>query len=157
MSDVRPAVRRPGPVRAWFIDFPVHLFRAHLGWLFGGRLVVLVHRGRRSGEVRRTVLEVIRKDPSTGERLVLSGRGVRSDWFRNIDASPALELWVGRHRFRVEQRILEGDEQAVEFRRYVDMHPRLAVKVMGELGAPGDPEAAARLVRIIAFRPVGPV
>ena len=64
-------------------------------------------------------------------------------------------LWVGRQRLKVEQRILEGDQAVAEFRRYVDTHPRLAKRVMAELGAPDDFARAARLVRIIGFLPSG--
>jgi len=35
-----------------FVRAPIGLFRAGLGWLFGSRILMLEHRGRRSGSRR---------------------------------------------------------------------------------------------------------
>lgn len=40
----------------------------------------------------------------------MSGLGPEADWFRNIQAAPAVEVTIGRHRFRPAQRILDEDE-----------------------------------------------
>ena len=61
-----------GIVRVAF-RLPVYLYRANLGWLLGHRGLLLTHRGRKSGRVYQTVLEVIRYDPATCESVVLSG------------------------------------------------------------------------------------
>jgi F420H(2)-dependent quinone reductase len=56
------------------------------------------------------VLEVIRYDPATRESVVPSGWGERSDWYRNIKASPALEVQTGGERYVPVQRFLAPDE-----------------------------------------------
>src|SRR5512147_2882437 len=70
---------------------PVFLYRLHLGWLLGKRFMQLTHVGRRSGKVRRTVLAVLRFDEKTQAIYAVSAwKG--SDWYYNIQASPALQL-----------------------------------------------------------------
>jgi hypothetical protein len=39
---------------------PIHLYRLDLGWLLGHRVLLLSHRGRKSGLIRATPLEVVR-------------------------------------------------------------------------------------------------
>jgi hypothetical protein len=58
---------------------PIYLYRLNLGWLLGHRFLLLVHRGRRSGLRRETVLEVVRYNPATKESVVLSAWGERAD------------------------------------------------------------------------------
>lgn len=48
---------------------PIWLYRARLGFLFGSRMLLLEHTGRRSGARRYVVLEVI--DPP--EKLLRGG------------------------------------------------------------------------------------
>jgi hypothetical protein len=56
---------------------PIYLYRLNLGLLLGHRFLLLVHRGRRSGLLRETVLEVILYEPATRESVVLSAWGRR--------------------------------------------------------------------------------
>ncbi len=115
---------------------PVWLFRARLGFLFGKRIVMLEHVGRRSGKLRQTPLEVVRRD---GDSYILcSGTGPNADWYRNIKSSPAAGLWVGSSRHQVEQRFLEGSEAATVFVGYEQAHPKAATKLMGMMGVSHD-------------------
>ena len=86
---------------------PTHLYDWHLGWLFDGRFLRLTHLGRRSGRGYQTVLEVVGSDRETEEITVMSGFGPSADWFRNLQAAPAVEVAIGRRRFRPQHRILE--------------------------------------------------
>lgn len=43
----------------WLVRAPIGLYRAHLGFLFGSRLLMLEHTGRKSGTRRYVVLEVV--------------------------------------------------------------------------------------------------
>src|SRR5262249_48784206 len=65
--------RTPSPLLRKFFRAPGWLYRMRLGWLLGDRFVQLSHRGRSSGRVYRTVLEVVRYDPRTRESVVCSG------------------------------------------------------------------------------------
>src|SRR5699024_304974 len=66
---------------------PVALYRRGLGWLLGSRMLMLEHVGRRSGEARYAVLEVIGR-PAPGRILIASGFGHGSQWYRNLEAEP---------------------------------------------------------------------
>ncbi|SDQ11085.1 nitroreductase family deazaflavin-dependent oxidoreductase [Actinopolyspora saharensis] len=112
---------------------PIHLYRRNLGQLLGNRFVYLVHRGRSSGLPRETVLEVVRHRPAEDEVVVISGWGARSNWYRNITASPALEIRIGRRRYhRPRQRILDETETAELLAGYVRKHP-LATRLLARL------------------------
>jgi len=112
-----PASRTRGPNLRWLrskptgasrlaFRLPIYLYRLDLGWLLGHRFLLLVHRGRESGLLRETVLEVILYDPATRESVVLSAWGEKADWYRNIEAVPALEVRTGGQRYVPEQRFL---------------------------------------------------
>ena len=105
---------------------PVWAYRLRLGWLLGHRFLMITHQGRRTGQVRHTVLEVVRHDRTTGEFIIVAGYGKTSDWYRNIQAAPALEIQVGGRRFSPIQRFLTPEEVSKEFVGYERRHPRLA-------------------------------
>jgi len=78
------AHRRPYGIYRWLANAPRWFYRLGLGWLLGQRVVQLTHRGRKSGLIRRTILEVLHYDPQTREVLVVSGWEGKTDWYRNI-------------------------------------------------------------------------
>jgi hypothetical protein len=74
-------IREPRPphgLSRLMVRAPVWLYRARLGGLLGHRFLLLTRSGRRTGRPRQTVLEVVRRDPSSGAWLVPSGFGARS-------------------------------------------------------------------------------
>jgi deazaflavin-dependent oxidoreductase (nitroreductase family) len=156
----RPSRLRSRPTGAlrFVLRLPVYLYRLRLGRLLGHRFLLLTHRGRRSGRVYRTVLEVIRYEPSTREIVTVSGRGERADWYRNIGAQPALELQSGSDRYAPEQRFLTPDEVYREIVDYERRHP-WAVRVVPPLlgfrldGSEPARRAFAESLRMVAFRP----
>lgn len=154
--------RRPGPVLARLFRAPSWLYDRNLGWLLGRRFLRLTHTGRRSGRTYRTVLEVIGRDDATGEVLVISGLGGRSDWYRNLLAGGPAEVEIGRDRFPVVARTLDPDEAVAVFADYERRNRALMPvfrRFLGLLtGRPydGTNEARRRLVSdlpIVALRP----
>lgn len=125
---------------------PVWLFRARLGFLFGRRIVMLEHTGRRSGKLRQTPLEVVKHDGDS--YLLCSGTGPNADWYRNINVAPAVALWVGRHRHPVEQRFLEPSEAATVFAGYEQAHPKAATKLMQLMGVSHDGTHDSRVAMV---------
>ncbi len=110
----------------WFMiplfKLPNLLYRLHLGWVLGKRFMQLVHVGRRSGKIRRTVLAVLRFDPQTREILAVSAwKG--SDWYYNIQAAPALRVETGRVHYVPDQRTLSPEEITAAFMEYRQRHP----------------------------------
>src|SRR3954462_11665890 len=86
-----PVVRR---IPRWLARAPIGVFRCGLGWLFGGRLVMVEHTGRTAGRRRYVVLEVVEQEP--GAVVLVSGYGRASQWLRNVVVEPRVRLWYGR-------------------------------------------------------------
>lgn len=157
-----PSWLQARPAGALLLAFrlPIYLYRLNLGRLLGHRFLLLVHRGRKSGLIRETVLEVVRYNRATNESVVLSARGDRADWYRNIDASPALEVRTGRERYVPKQRFLAPEENHAVILEYARYHPlafRFLVKVLGFDFPLEGPERtrieAVKSLRLVAFRP----
>ena len=77
--------------------FMVWMWKIGLGkamnvWPAGfGRIMVIRHRGRRSGKEYLTPVNYAVVD---GEIYCTAGFGAVSDWYRNILANPRVELWL---------------------------------------------------------------
>lgn len=75
--------------------FMVLLFRLGLGsWGNGpqtSQVMVLVHKGRRSGQPRRTPVNFADVD---GDLYCTAAFGRRADWYRNLKADPQVEVWL---------------------------------------------------------------
>lgn len=145
------AQRRPYGIYRWLANAPRWFYRLGLGWLLGHRMVQLTHRGRKSGVLRRTILEVLHYDPRTREVLVVSGWEGKTDWYRNIEREPALEVRIGRVHYRPIQEFLSPAETAQIVLTLFRQHPR-EVRFVGRLLGidPGAEDAALR-ARIEAF------
>ncbi len=157
-----PASRARGPNLRWLrskpvgalrlaFRLPIYLSRLNLGWLLG-------HRGRESGLPRETVLEAIFYDPKTRESVVLSAWGEKADWYRNVEATPALEVRTGGQRYVPEQRFLTPEENHAVIPDYRRRHPlafRVFAKVFGYPldGTESARREVARSLRLVAFRP----
>jgi deazaflavin-dependent oxidoreductase (nitroreductase family) len=89
---------------------PVALYDAGAGRLLGHRFLLLAHRGRRTGRVYRTVLEVVAWDKAAREAVVVSGFGPTANWYRNVLASDPVEIRISRQRFPAQVRELDADE-----------------------------------------------
>jgi deazaflavin-dependent oxidoreductase (nitroreductase family) len=142
------------------LRLPVYLYRFRLGQLLGHRFLLLTHRGRRSGLLRRVTLEVLLYDPTTRESVVLSAWGKEADWYRNIVASPAVEVETGGERYAPAQRFLSTEEGHAAVTEYAIRHP-LAARVLDRaFGFEITRSEAARRafsgsVALVAFRPMG--
>lgn len=108
----------------WLVRAPIGLYRARLGFLFGSRLLMLEHVGRKSGARRYVVLEVIDR-PRPGTYVVVSGFGARAQWLRNVRANPHVHVYNGGHRpASATARLLTSDEAAAGLAAYKARHPR---------------------------------
>lgn len=66
------------------------------GWLnawpsVGGRIMVITHTGRKTGLRRCTPVNYA---VVQGDIYCTAGFGYMSDWYRNIQANPAIEVWL---------------------------------------------------------------
>lgn len=157
MADYHPPAAPRGLLR-WAYRLPIALYRARLGWLLGRRFLLLTHRGRKTGQLRRAVLEVVSYNPTTRESAVMSAYGERADWYRNIQAHPAVEARTGWSRYTPEYRLLSPEERYVALVAYQRRYRRAFQAVMRFLGHSYDGteaglRALADSVVVVAFRP----
>jgi deazaflavin-dependent oxidoreductase (nitroreductase family) len=116
-----------------FMKMPLILYRLGLGWMLGKRFMLLTHVGRRSGKIYRSVLAVLHFDEKTREILAVSPWS-GSNWYRNIQATPALEVETGRTRYVPVQRNLSTEEIAtlfIEYRRERPIFSRIVARIPG--------------------------
>ncbi|KAA0022000.1 nitroreductase family deazaflavin-dependent oxidoreductase [Antrihabitans cavernicola] len=113
----------------WLVRAPIALFRLRLGWIFGTRMLLLEHRGRKTGNPRFVVLEVAER-PEPDAFVVVAGLGPGSQWFRNIQANPDVRISVGTRREKpAKARVLTPDDGARAIARYRVEHPTAFAKL----------------------------
>ena len=145
-----------------FMKLPLILYRLNLGWLLGKRFMRLTHVGRKSGKVYHTVLAALRVDENTREILAVSPWS-ESNWFRNIQEAPALEVETGeighgRIRYAPVQRSLTPEEIAFALMDFCSRYPffsRMVARIPGwKIGTTYEEFLAlARTLRGVAFLP----
>jgi len=118
------------------------LYRISLLPLLGFSRIFLLFEtmGRKSGKKRITPLEYHRIN---GVIHIISARGDRSDWFKNLHANPDKALVkLGFHWFKPEIEILDDPrEKFGVLKWYVTTHPTLAKHLMGWNKETDDPES----------------
>ena len=135
--DAVTAGRRNPTIRAgaallrvrWIVRAPIWLYRARLGVVFGSRLLMLEHVGRKSGHKRYVVLEIV-DHPGADRYVVVSGFGDRAQWFRNLDANPQVRIYLTSHKpvSAIADR-LDAGASAASLSRYAAAHPRSWAKL----------------------------
>ena len=117
----------------------------------------ITHVGRRSGKVHRTVLAVLQFDKTTRELYAVSAwKG--SDWYYNIQASPALQVESGFVHYVPVQRTLSPEEITTTFLEYRQKHQifsRMICRIPGWKWNSTYDEfiELARTLHGVAFRP----
>ncbi|WP_353829078.1 nitroreductase family deazaflavin-dependent oxidoreductase [Agromyces sp. SYSU T0242] len=123
------AMKKPGPLLAWFYRAPSSLYRARLGWMMGGRFLMLSAIGRTSGIERQTVLEVVRRDvPASGPPTlwVVASRGPKTDWYRNAIAHPGVRVDWRSQRYAATAIDLDLDGRIELLADYQRRYPKAA-------------------------------
>ncbi len=148
---------RPSRLLKLGFKFPMWLYRAHLGFVFGGRIIAIVHHGRKSGKRYVSGLEILTRHE--GELLVFSAWGTQADWYRNIEAGGVDELWDRRERYAdVPFRKIDADEAFDVLARYEQEHARTAKQTLTRMlpGYDFSDESRRQLAdeaTIVAFKP----
>ncbi|MFC4942845.1 nitroreductase family deazaflavin-dependent oxidoreductase [Pseudonocardia sp. GCM10023141] len=159
-SASRRALRRAG---RWLLRAPAVLYDRNAGWLLGHRFLRLSHVGRRSGRRYRTMLEVVGVGREPAEFIVLSGTGRSADWYRNLQARPAVEVAIGRERFAPRHRVLGATEALAVLADYERRNrwaaPVIRVVLSRLVGwtYDGTPDARRRLVAELPFVALRPL
>ena len=158
---IRSLLRRIWNAFAWL---PALADRPGFRWLLSGRvigapIVVITHRGRRSGKIYRTPVEAIAEDPRPGEIVVSPMRGKRGDWYRNILAGGLVRVSLRGESFLPAWRELSEREREDALRRYLSDHPlygRLILRMLVRLhDLEGEPvtAVAAGVPMLVLRRP----
>ena len=155
LSDTKP----PDVVLRWVLRLPIWLYRLRLSWLLGNRFLMLTHIGRTSGQLRRSVLEVVAHDQASDTYTIASGWGEKADWLRNVQKNRNVLIDVANRRFEAtaEQLSLEAATDVV--RDYAHHHASafraLAGRMTGQAltGTDADYQSLARAVPFVALRP----
>lgn len=118
--------RLPSGWKRVLFRLPIWLYRWHLGWLLGNRFLLLNHVGRKSGQPRQAVLEVVMYDGSSDTYYVASGFGPQAQWYRNLLNQPEVTIQVGCRRLRVTAEPLSAQESGAAMVDYARRNPRTA-------------------------------
>jgi deazaflavin-dependent oxidoreductase (nitroreductase family) len=143
--------RRPGALLRFGLHLPTWLYRLQLGWLLGQRFLMLLHTGRKTGRIHRTVVEVVAHEDLL-TFYVVSGWGRQADWYRNIHQRPEVRIRVGSRTLKARAEDVPTEKAAGIMEEYTNRYP-LAFKeltrlFLGEEMRPG-PESARRVVKML--------
>ena len=161
MNETKQHREQPRGLTRWFFRFPILFYRLGMGWLLGGRFLLLNHIGRKSGLPRQTVLEVVNHDQATGTYYVAVGFGPKTDWFRNLLQTPQATIQVKQRKLAVTADPLTPAASGEAMADYARRHPKAARTLSRMLGydvKEGTEEEYHRvgqeLVQIVALRPL---
>ena len=138
---------------------PIHAYHLGIGWIFGNRLLLLKHLGRRTGKMRESVLEVVERDRASNSFVVASGWGTSSAWYRNVLQTPEVSIQVGTQRMDVTAVPLLPEEGGEIFASYAARHKRLATWLLPRVlgfsvdGSRADFLAVGRQLPFVRFMP----
>ena len=125
-------------------------------------VLVLVHRGRKSGKLYKTPVEALMEDAEGGKVVVSPLRGRDSDWYRNIVAGGLVEVHIRGEERQVEWRELTGEaERRTAMEAYREAHPiysRVILRMLASVNdLEGDPEQAVlRELPVLELRRASP-
>lgn len=152
--------QKPSGWLRWALRAPILLYRLRLGWLLTAHFLLLVTTGRKSGQPRYAVVEVVRRDKASGIYIIASGWGRRADWYQNLLKTPRVRVEVGLRRFEAEALPLSEEEARREVEAYARRFPlpfrQLSKALFGEAlrGTPEECARMAQLALLVALRPV---
>ena len=127
-------LKRPTGITRFFFRAPIWLFKLHLGWLMGNRMLKLTHQGRISGQPRQVVLEVVKHDPTTDTYYIAAAWGEKSDWVKNIRGNPYVQVQVGRRKFDMLAEQLTPEQGELAILDYSQRHPTAMKNLAGYMG-----------------------
>ena len=115
-------------------QFMVFLWKIGLGKMInswpsvGGRIMVIKHRGRKSGKEYLTPVNYALVD---GEIYCTAGFGSVSDWYRNMLSYPKVELWLpeGKNSYCAED--ISGSPKRLFLMRQVIIASGFAARLFG--------------------------
>jgi len=136
---------------------PIGLYRAHLGWLLTSHFLLLEHVGRKSGQVRQAVIEVVQRDKVNDVYYIAAGFGQSSDWYQNLLKTPRAKIQSGFRKADVLAEVLPIEQAGNIIMDYARRYPtaiRTLARIIGYEAGKGevDYRAFAKVVPIVALK-----
>ena len=135
---------------------PLYFYRFRLGFLLGERFILLKHWGRKSGNLKEAVIEVIDNDKANGKIFSASGFGEKSQWYKNILANNSVFVTLKNTEYKAMTRILPEDEAKNVLLKYAKAHPK-SMKGVARLsgyemdGIEQDVIEFSKIIKIVEF------
>jgi deazaflavin-dependent oxidoreductase (nitroreductase family) len=152
--------RQPHGLLKFLLRAPIWLYQAGLGRLMGNRFLMLTHTGRKSGQTRQVVLEVVASEPESGAYFVAAGWRGKADWFQNIQKSPSVEVTVGTRTFKAVAQVVSVEQAVVTYHTYAFHHRQafreLSRLMMGQVLQP-DQEGCRQLAQSVPLVRLTPI
>jgi deazaflavin-dependent oxidoreductase (nitroreductase family) len=148
----------PGPFFKWLFKTPIFFFRIGLP-IFSSFVLLLTTTGRKSGKLRYTPLEYLREQ-ETGYPVIMAGWGGNTDWRRNIEANPQVQVQIGRERFDAIAEPLTEEEITARLTKALEINPKSAKiwsRWAGESVSLADPASIGRSVKYFPCYRLKPV
>jgi len=156
---------RAGRLVGRLLRMPAALDRKGTRWLMRAitpppKVIVLVHRGRKSGRVYKTPVSILAGDPKSDEVVVSPMWGENTDWYRNVIAGGLVEVQSAGATWRVEWHEMDEVGRRAAGQAFLKAHPmysRMIARTLSRLNdLEGDPvEAVMRELPMIGLRRVG--
>jgi deazaflavin-dependent oxidoreductase (nitroreductase family) len=149
---------RPGRLALAVFRLPLRAYHHDAGWLLGHTFLAFVYVGRKTGRSHEAVAMVLRYEAAMHEAVICAAWGPNTDWVRNLRASRATQVQIGRESFTPSHRFLsnaEALEVTTDFRRDHPWRLRLISEILG-WGDLRDDETVHEFVAshpFVAFRP----
>ncbi|MGA7229295.1 MAG: nitroreductase family deazaflavin-dependent oxidoreductase, partial [Acidimicrobiia bacterium] len=112
----------PSGLQRLLFRAPIWLYQARLGFLLGKRFCMIEHRGRKTGRMRRTVLEVVAR--SGGSIYVAAAWGRKAEWLKNLKADPHVVVHSAGSRYETKAIVIDLDRAHIVLSDYADHHPK---------------------------------
>jgi len=151
----------PTGILRWFLRFPIVMYRLGLGGLLGGRFMLIHHIGRKSGQMREVVVEVVSHDKARDIYYVASGWGYSAQWYRNLVATSEVDIEVGWCKLHVRAESISPTDGAEILNQYHQQHPFTANQLSQIMGVDirhASVDEMVEIVRnslpIVAFHPI---
>jgi deazaflavin-dependent oxidoreductase (nitroreductase family) len=158
------AKSRAGQLLGRTLRMPGVLDRKGTRWMLQAlspaTVIVLVHRGRKSGRLYKTPVEILHDDDERDELVVSPMWGRHSDWYRNVVAGGLVEVHVRGDERQVGWRELDKPERRAAINAYREMHPlysRMILRMLARVNRfEGDrEEALLRELPMLGLRRAG--
>ncbi len=129
--------KRPGKLQKFFFKVPVWMHKLGFGgWerLIGAQWMLLTTKGRKSGKLYHTMVDVMDYDKVSDTYYIEAAYGAHADWYKNIQSNPLFEARVGRRKFKARAGTLTTEgagEMLVQFYRNKPAYTRSVMAMAG--------------------------